>query len=198
MYPSEEEFKRALRSRPFDWIIDRYLLRGLPFYSAREPALHDEMLRAVSTGLRVTRPDIGVVGSARVGFSLAPYKFGEPFSESSDLDVIVVSSRLFDASWVDILRRRTNPSPPLSTSTRASLRRHRKKHYVYNGWMYPDDIVEVLEIGPLWLRTFRGLARIPELAGRPVGARLYRTWDHARLYLRWSLSMVKESQDKIE
>ena len=105
MYPSKKEFKEALTSRPFDWIIDQYLLKGVPFYSASEPDLHTELLRAISTGLGVTRTDIGVVGSARVGFSLDPDKFGEPFNDFSDLDIMGLQAVVWvKAAWVTVYR----------------------------------------------------------------------------------------------
>ena len=191
MYPTKDDFRELLRTRDLDWIIDEHLFQGTPFYSADEPDVHDAMVRAISIGLKVPRDDICVVGSARVGFSLSPPKFGEPFGQFSDIDIIVVSSVLFDPSWLDILGLRRKHSAVLHRNTRQRLQEHRERHYIYNGWIYPSSILETLEIGERWLETFNGLSRIPEFAGRPVEARLYRTWDHARLYHRWSFTRLQ-------
>lgn len=192
MYPTKQEFQHLLRTHPADWIINNHLFQGVPFYCLEQPAIHEEMVRAISAGLRVRESGICVVGSARIGFSLAPKRFGEPFSRFSDIDVIVVSPRLFDRSWIDLLNKSRRRRVPLRWQTRESLKRHRQNHYVYNGWLYPDSVLEVLRIGTRWLHTFDGLSRIEELASRKVGARLYRTWDHARFYHRHSLGRLKE------
>ena len=190
MFPTKHEFEDLLTTRPIDWIIENHLFNGIPYYSSDKPEIHSQMTRAIARGLKVPPRDICVVGSARIGFSLSPLRFGEPFSQYSDIDVFVVSTSLFDPSWMDMLRKRPRRGMILSKQTRLRLSAHRERHYIYNGWMYPDDVVEALEIGHQWLRTFSGLSRITQLASRRISARLYRTWDHAKLYHRWSLGKV--------
>ena len=191
MYPTADEFVKLLNTHPVDWIIDNHLFHGLPFYSSHRPELHGQLLRAISTGLRIPQKDICVIGSARLGFSVSPLKFGTPFNQFSDIDICVVSDSLFDPSWLDVLKKRSRGPVSLTPRTESNLRRHRESHYVYNGWTYPESILPVLNIGRVWLRTFNGLSRITELATRSVGSRLYRTWDHAWLYHRWSLGRLR-------
>ena len=192
MYPTKDEFKELLNSRTLDWVIDNYVFRGLPFYSSHAPEVHNQMIRTISQGLNVSQNDICVIGSARIGFSLSPEKYGQPFSEFSDIDICIVSQSLFDPSWLDVLGRYRTKGLSLNRRTRWHLQEHREGHYVYNGWMYPESIVQVLEIGQRWLRTFNGLSHIADFASRTVAGRLYRTWDHARYYHRWSLGKVKQ------
>ena len=193
MYPTKKEFEQLLQTHTLDWLIDTHLFKGQPFYSLNKPDVHQQMIRAISKGLHVPAKDICVVGSARIGFSLSPEKFGSPFNQFSDIDIVVVSSSLFDPSWLDILQSPWKMSHTLSPQTKQSLRDHRKFHYVYNGWIYPGSVIQAIKIGEIWMRTFNGLARIQELAGRSIGGRLYRTWEHARLYHRWSLQQVKDN-----
>ena len=132
-----------------------------------------------------------MVGSARIGFSLSPNKYGAPFNEFSDIDIVVVSSSLFDPSWIDLLESKYTKGSILTTRTKRGLKEHREAHHIYNGWMYPEAVLQVLQIGERWLSTFNGLSRIEELASRTVTGRLYKTWQHARLYHRWSLQKVR-------
>ena len=60
------------------WLAER-----LSFHLKRESAIHPK--------------DIGVVGSARLGRSLAPAKMDRCFGDHSDLDLFVVSGPLFEA-----------------------------------------------------------------------------------------------------
>ena len=190
MYPTKEEFEALLRARRFDRILDDYLFNGLPFSFSDQPKIHGTMLKELSRGLRVPRQDICVVGSARIGFSMSPYKYGSPFDQFSDLDIVIVSPLLFDSSWVDMLTNRHIPWSRLTQPTRAHLIEHRERHYIYNGWINPHFVAEALCIGERWVTTFDGLSRIPYLSSRHIAGRLYRTWAHARAYHRWSLSKV--------
>ena len=196
MHPTKDEFVELLNTCPVEWIVDNHVFHGLPFYELHQPHVYRLMMSAISKGLRVPQQDICVIGSARIGFSLSPEKFGTAFNEFSDIDICVVSHSLFDPSWLDILRRDRKRGIVLTRQTKSHLRRHREDHYLYNGWIYPESIVSVLRLGERWLATFNGLSRIPELASRSVSGRLYRTWDHARLYHEWSLDKVKQRINK--
>lgn len=189
-YPTKEEFVDMLRNERLDQIVDEHLFAGMPFSFSAQTEVYQAMIKAISSGLQVSQNDICVVGSARIGFSLSPHKFGEPFGRYSDIDIIVVSSSLFDASWIDMLTNRRGMWSSFQGRTRDSLIEHREKYYIYNGWIYPLSVAEALSIGHPWLSTFNGLSRIPELSGRPISSRLYRTWDHARAYHRRSLRSV--------
>ena len=125
------------------------------------------------------------------GSALTPDKFGAPFSERSDVDVIVVSEELFDHSWVDMLTNRRKPWLSLKRITRTYVNEHRERFHIYNGFIYPSLVAEALTIGESWTTTFNGLSRIPPLSSRSIGGRLYRTWEHARQYHRRGLEQVR-------
>ena len=192
MYPTKEEFEDLLLTCSLDCILEDHLFTGLPFSFSDRPGIYQQMVGEISRGLRVPRQDICVVGSARIGFSLSPHKFGAPFNRHSDVDIVVVSSSLFDPSWVDILTNRHIRWSSLRQQTQARMREHREKHYIYNGWIYPSSVAEALKIGEKWLTTFNGLSRIPELSSLRIGGRLYRTWYHVRVYHRWGLRQIRD------
>ena len=191
MYPTREEFEDILRSRNLDRILEEHLFSGVPFSFADRPDVYQRMLKALARGLGVPKEDICVVGSARIGFSLSPPNFGAPFNKYSDIDIVVVSPSLFDPSWVDILTSRRVPWASLRQKTRDGMRQHQEKHHIYNGWIYPNSVAEALGIGERWLTTFNGLSRIPALSSVPIGGRLYRSWDHVRVYHRRGLSKIR-------
>ncbi len=192
MYPTKEEFEEILRSRSLDGILDDYLFSGLPFSFVDRPGVYRKMIKELSRGLRVPKQDICVVGSARMGFSLSPPDFGMPFNDYSDLDIVVVSASLFDPSWMDILTSRHTPWSSLRPQTKNHMREHKDRHHIYNGWIYPHLIAEALEIGERWLTTFNGLSRTPALSSLPISGRLYRTWDHVRVYHRRGLKQIRD------
>ena len=193
MYPNRQEFEQLLRNTTLDSLVEKYLFAGLPFSFFGRTDTYKQMLRSISRGLEVPQPNICVVGSARIGFSLAPHKFGQPFSPYSDIDIVIVSEELFDSSWLDILTNRHHRWSSLSRQTQDRLIEHQERHHIYYGYISPSFVAPALAIGHQWLTTFNRLSQIPFLASRPVSGRLYRTWDHAKVYHRWSLRRVRDT-----
>jgi hypothetical protein len=100
-HPSPEEFREALvgiSKRSREHVVRLWLTEGTPFAFRNCPALYEEMRRWLGTRLEVCPKEITVVGSARIGFSLAGGPdFGRPFDKNSDLDVAVISGKLLTA-----------------------------------------------------------------------------------------------------
>jgi hypothetical protein len=88
-------------------VLDRYFHCGVShvFVGARpdeEPSFKRELVRRLRDSLRIELHPLQLMlcGSAHLGFSPVPDKLGKPFdSRSSDIDVAVVSTELFD-HWV--------------------------------------------------------------------------------------------------
>lgn len=74
-----------------------WLSEGIPYAFHKCPAVYEVARTWLSTHLGVHAKEIGLTGSARIGASLAPSKFGKTFNDSSDLDLYVVSNDLFES-----------------------------------------------------------------------------------------------------
>lgn len=74
-----------------------WLTEGLPFAFRECPAVYEEIRGWLSTQLDIHPKEVTLIGSARMGYSLAPTpEFGKPFGKHSDLDLSVVSEPLFE------------------------------------------------------------------------------------------------------
>ena len=74
-----------------------WLSEGIPHAFQECPAVYESVRSWLSARLGVHAKEIGIVGSARLGASLAPNKLGKIFSVTSDLDMFIVSKSLFEA-----------------------------------------------------------------------------------------------------
>lgn len=73
-----------------------WLTEGLPSAFRTSPAAYEDIRGWLGARLNVHAKQITIIGSARLGYSLAPSpKFGRPFDEKSDLDLSVISGELF-------------------------------------------------------------------------------------------------------
>ncbi|MER5112094.1 hypothetical protein [Serratia marcescens] len=104
-------FKQALQNNDVSYVYRKYLLGHDVWYFREKLRLtdfahrYDDFKITMSQKLGVHINNIAIVGSAKLGFSITPTeeKMFREFSETSDIDIVVVSSELFRSSWAAFL-----------------------------------------------------------------------------------------------
>ena len=106
--PPEDVLEAASAGQREKAILARlWVSEGIPFAFRRCPGLYEEVRNALATRLEIDAKEISVVGSGRIGYSLAPTKWGEPYEAvESDLDFFAVSEGLFERLREDFERWR--------------------------------------------------------------------------------------------
>lgn len=98
-FPSADDIQKVLSKsarKERDIIIRLWLSEGAPFAFRNCPAIYEEIRRWLADRLSINAKEITLIGSARIGFSLAPPPdYGKPFSNLSDLDFSIVSNGYF-------------------------------------------------------------------------------------------------------
>ncbi|SDF21980.1 hypothetical protein [Phytopseudomonas seleniipraecipitans] len=103
-HPEPDLLKKALLSagnKEFKGIAHLWLSEGIPFAFLSSPAVYQQLRSELARLLDVGIKDISVVGSSRIGYSLADHKFGKEFGDQSDLDLCAVNSELFNRAKRD-------------------------------------------------------------------------------------------------
>lgn len=190
-FVTPNELAERLAERDYRPLVETYILRGTPYVFRDSPERYDILRRELGRSLEVAESSLVLVGSGKTGFSLSPDTFGQPFSEDSDLDVAVVSARLFDIVWFDLLRLRPAKRAALDEQVRNWVETHRTLR-IFHGRAVPHQLRGATRLSGSWFRAFKSLARIPELSGYEVHGMLFRTWEHARLYYVYGLSLVRD------
>ena len=85
-------------------IARQWLSEGIPFAFRKCPAVYESLRSWLSGKLDVEAKEISLYGSARLSYSLKPRQIGKPFGPESDLDLFVVSERLFQSMCDDFNR----------------------------------------------------------------------------------------------
>lgn len=98
-YPSPDEFAQAcklLSSHSRIGVIRLFIAEGVPRAFERLPTLFESVRDFIAQRLSVEPRNITIVGSARIGYSLAPPPhYGTLFNPNSDLDFTLVCTSLF-------------------------------------------------------------------------------------------------------
>ncbi|MBP0943069.1 hypothetical protein V2K16_22595 [Pseudomonas alliivorans] len=97
-HPDATAFAKALKlsgDNERQCLAELWLSEGIPMAFVKSPTAYQVLRMTLAQSLNVGVKDVSLVGSGRLGFSLAPKKYGEPFGEGSDLDVCIISDDLF-------------------------------------------------------------------------------------------------------
>lgn len=133
-----EEFRDLVRQRNDSELLDPCLRDDdIPYAFDPRPQAWNEFRDEVASRIGATRTDIRVVGSGRFGFSLKPGRNLRRFTDSSDIDVVVVNAALFDQLWLALLEA-VYPRPPAAQRLNTWLQIRRSE--LYTGWLTPREI----------------------------------------------------------
>ena len=101
-YLKKDEVVAMLKERRHKEVIEQHLIAGLPYVFRDSPDAFRDFTGTLAAQFRTPIADVSVIGSAKIGFSLSPDKFGTPFNAKSDLDTVVVNSEMFDTAWFQL------------------------------------------------------------------------------------------------
>jgi hypothetical protein len=99
---------------------DFWLLKEKGFQNPN--ATYDEIKLFFADRFSLSNNNIGVVGSAKTGFSLNPDKNFRAFDkEESDIDVVLVSDKHFSLLWQELLNLYYSPGSYVSSSEQTAV-----------------------------------------------------------------------------
>lgn len=172
-----------------------------PYVFDPAPPNWDTCRALLGARLGVAQGDIRVVGSARFGFSMKPGHNLRAFTDTSDIDLIVINPDLFDRLWIALLVA-AYPREPVLQQVGGWLNARRNE--LYTGWLSPltlrvDATIlgakarPVLAFNVLWFNALKEAAQHAPRRHEDMKGRLYRTWRHAELYHLHSLAALRRS-----
>lgn len=186
MLPKDFYIKYILRSD--NWYFETYIGKG------KEDAIRitDDFKSIVSQSLGISFNNIAVVGSSKVGCSLTPIskqrnKLFRSFNDESDIDIAVVSDKLFQTYW---------------SLFRHSYSEVNKRCYthisrgIYRGYINEKDITQIDGCRKEWNEKAAKSKKIlrNNLYIQPeITYRLYRSWEDFEEYHIQSINEIKRS-----
>ncbi|SDP22971.1 hypothetical protein SAMN05428975_0789 [Mucilaginibacter sp. OK268] len=169
-----DTFKQDLTALDSEKIVEKWITSGkCAMVSDNE---YEELKKQVSKHFNIDKSQVLIVGSARLGFSLAPKKLFRKFSNSSDIDVAIVSSVLFDSIWKNVYQL---DQEKIIWETSDTF-----KEYHFNGWIRPDLLPpsNQFNFNQLWWEFFRRLTSSGKFGNYKITGALYKDWEFFKGY----------------
>ena len=188
--PQEFYLKHIVKSN--NWYFSNYL--QTPPKDMIEKM--DFFKEIVSSRLRIHFHSLQIVGSAKTGYSLSPHKVLQPFherddnTESSDIDIAIVSERLFTHFWDDL--------------------RHAKGIYnqyyfryitssIFRGYINDKNLLKIDQIREEWSEMVDPINVSLQDQLRfehPITYRIYRKWEDLEDYQIIGISKAKKALEE--
>jgi len=146
----------------------------------------------------------GKAGGLPILFSPSPHKFGRPFAETSDVDVVIISSVLFDNGTHELFRHLHNVGPGIDFNNRSPVsvesrdwRLHKEavRNFVYENFN-PSHLPEGNRLRDQIFTNISStsalfLALEPQVFVSKIRCRIFRHWRAAEAYYVNTLRQLK-------
>jgi hypothetical protein len=182
------EFRHAFEGEGDDRAIaERFLFHGQ--CHAIDEATHFDIKQRIAQEFGInTSTDLFIVGSAKLGFSIAPPKRWKRFDDTSDIDVAIINHELYQAVWHEV------HDYQLSGAYWPD-RRQFEKNFL-RGWIRPDLLPSspMLPFTARWWEFFRSL-KSEQLAGPyKIAGALYHDIQFLVKYQASAVARCRESE----
>lgn len=187
-----KEFQSDL-SRSSEEVVQKHILTGSPVALTADE--YFTLRHEVAVHFRIQPVEVVLIGSCRTGFSLTdkPKKRRprySPVRSASDLDLVIVSARLFDQLWDDVFAySRTDSAFPNSPEG------GKFRKMLFEGWMDPRGLPPGRRFAEAerWARFFEGPGRERRFGNRRASARVYRDWVRLAAYQQIAVDECKRA-----
>lgn len=183
-----QEFKEAIsdKNNSLEKIIDKYLLFGTPYIFKDDENKFYELKNEIAGFLKVSQTNIFVVGSAKLGFSIAPQKRYMHFNEESDIDIAIIDGATFLRYW-KILYEYNTTGRAWSKDEAKTYREFLE--YFFKGWLRPDKFPSTMNEKKEWFDFFKSLQKKYKFK---IAAGIYYDIDVFSRYNKENLNSIRE------
>lgn len=172
----QEAFKEALTRIDDDAeIVRRYVTGDAGGCEILTGDQYGELKERVAKEFQIHASDIFVVGSAKLGFSIAPTKRWQKFDpdkpKPSDVDVAIVSPGLYSDIWTEMAKLASS-GPAMAPNNQKAVAWH---EFHAAGWIRPDKMPSYRNFKrkDKWFEFFRELTSSRACGVHKINAGLY-------------------------
>lgn len=188
-----ERLKTELERNSISNVLNKHILDGDPICFNGDLDLIMNLKMSISDHFEIHIKNIEVVGSSKLGISLSEERFGKPYNEKSDIDIVIVSSELFDVAWHELLKLDFKYHK-LTPKDIESL----KDCYntIHKGYIRPDKLPANIGFTKSWWQIFSELSNKEKYEYRKIRGRLFKNWWLVEKYYSIQLTKLIKGEEK--
>lgn len=186
-----EDMKASIKAKSADEIYNEFFISGEVWifkstFGERWFEQYDKFKKYVAKKRGVHYNNIGIAGSAKLGFSLNPTKNFRNFNDTSDVDIIIVSQRLFNEFWEQYLYDSYKPTTRINNIYDVGFcifRKYMRLDCFRNNEYYNN-----------WQKKIGGFEKDIQLRfqiGNDIHYRIFESWDSVKMYYVSSINKLK-------
>lgn len=155
-------------------LVRKYIILGEPY--AISGSAFDSLRIDVAAHFHVHPNDVVMVGSGKLGFSIAPDKRYVLFNDESDIDLAIVSKDIYEAIWKEVFN--------YDSLIRNWPERNRFALSHMKGWIRPDKlpISNVFPRREEWWNFFEAITASNKFGPYKIRAGLFHSWEFLEAY----------------
>jgi hypothetical protein len=187
---SVDAFRQRIVNHDFSYLLDEVLLADVAMHVRPEDVDNLRTRLAAKFGAAQEEVNVWIVGSAKLGFSMVEKRLANgtvlpryrSFSPASDIDVAVVSPRIFDLIWREL-------SAHAHRAARLPWNSGALGDYLVCGWLRPDHFPGDARLRRCddWWDLMRSLSSDARFGRRKISGGLYHSVEHMKQYLTRAL-----------
>lgn len=197
---SLDEFNKVLRACDSaderKTFLQKFIFHGTPFIFKGQESDYFDFRQLIANKFDVGFQEVFIVGSAKLGFN---YIKETEFNYESDIDVVIVSEKVFEYyAWL-ICEYQYNFDKFKKVITERELDMYNRfLRYMIKGWMRPDLLplsFQSEEIKNEWFDFFKGISYGKSVAGNyKVAAGVFKTYKYLE---RYHINGIEDKYNKL-
>lgn len=182
-----KDFAMEILSQTIPWFFQEK-------FKTDAPSQYSKFKLYISKKFKVSPNDVALGGSSWLGFSLSPDKNFRNFNKESDIDIVIVSRKLFENFWDCYLNGLVYKK--LIGVSYENISKNTFKRYVH----YQDNANSNFKASFYvnFQKQVSGYAKDLQIGfdfPEHIGYRIYRSWDDYNLAMIHTLKDIKEYQN---
>lgn len=188
--------------------VQLWLTEGIPFLFRNCPFVYENMRLMLAKRISIHPKQITIIGSARIGYSMAPIEFGRAINNNSDLDFTIVSESIFENCKTEFLSWESDFNNKIVLPKNEKERNYwiaNVKHVpgnIYRGFIntynvpsYPQypTITQINDSSWRLIKATRKILNDFNIA--KISFRVYKDWDH---FINQMVFNLNYSKDKLK
>lgn len=188
------DFKSALcdQSQTDQLIVQKYITHGTPHIFKDNEAQYFELKYEIATHFSENPESVRIVGSAKLGFSIAQHKLWKQFSLDSDIDIVIISKLIFEKTWSELY----DFNIALTTRNETEQRKYNSfLKYFFKGWLRPDLFPFQYPARNEWFDYFKSIS-YGKYGPQKIAAAIYYDFNLFEKYHIQNINKLRSGVDK--